>query len=146
MNTTANRRDFLKQAATIGVCACCFGTLNFIEACTTQKNITAAVTETADMASFPVSAFGDKNFITLSTKKFAEPIFIGKQADGSYVALRMYCTHKGCGLKAAPDKLVCPCHGSEFSTQGAVLKGPARDPLQSFRVSVEGQTVIVHFA
>jgi len=97
------------------------------------------------MLSIPANSFSGKNFITVQTKKFEEPIFIGKQPDGSYAALRMYCTHKGCALNAAPDKLVCPCHGSEFTTSGAVTKGPATTPLQSFKVSADSQSIIVHF-
>ena len=27
---------------------------------------------------------------------------------------------------------ICPCHGSEYSTSGTVLRGPASAPLQSF--------------
>ena len=27
---------------------------------------------------------------------------------------------------------VCPCHGSQYSTSGAVLNGPATQPLRQF--------------
>jgi cytochrome b6-f complex iron-sulfur subunit len=142
VNTT--RREFLKQAGTLGACICCIGTMDLLSSCSTTKDI-ATTNETADMVSVPAGSFAEKNFIAVQTKKFEEPLYISKQADGSYLALRMLCTHKGCTLNAAPDELKCPCHGSEFSTAGAVLKGPAKDPLQSFRVTTENQNVIVHF-
>jgi len=100
------------------------------------------------MFSLPISSFGDQNFITVQTKKFEAPIFIMKEPDGSYIALSMKCTHKGCTVRVPKDnaeKLVCPCHGSEFSTEGNVLRGPAAKPLQSFPVTTENKNVIVHF-
>jgi Rieske Fe-S protein len=40
------------------------------------------------------------------------------------------CTHMGCILDLSGNKLLCPCHGSEFSLDGKVLVGPARDNLE----------------
>jgi cytochrome b6-f complex iron-sulfur subunit len=142
MNTTT-RRDFLKQAGTFSACVCTMGAMSMLNSCAATKTI--AATETDNTASFEVKSFGDQNFVVIQTKKFDKPIFIGKQADGSYVALQMLCTHKGCTLRADPDKLACPCHGSQFTTTGAVIKGPATKPLQNFRVTVDSQSVIVHF-
>ncbi|MEZ5205428.1 MAG: FAD-dependent oxidoreductase [Acidimicrobiales bacterium] len=41
------------------------------------------------------------------------------------------CTHLGCRLvsNAAEASWDCPCHGSRFDTDGAVLEGPAVEPL-----------------
>ncbi len=140
-----SRLEFLKEAVAISAGACCLGAINFFESCSTSKKVTIEIKETADMVSFSASSFADRTFITIPTKKFVEPIFIGKQSDGSYIALRMYCPHKGCAVNVTPEKLVCPCHGSEFSMNGSVLKGPSTDPLQSFRVSTGNQSVTVHF-
>jgi len=126
------------------------GALSFLASCSTSKKATAAIppfTETADMLTLSASAFSDKNYVIIQSKKFEQPIYIAKQPDGSYSALKMYCTHKGCEVKAAPDKFICPCHGSEFSLHGDVLKGPATQPMISFPVSVdENNNVIVHFS
>ena len=143
---TASRREFLKQAGTFGACMCCLGAISLLDSCAASKNI--AGTETSEVISFPASSFADKEYITIQAKKFEEPIFVSKQSDGSYVALRMLCTHKGCTIvipQDKPGKLLCPCHNSEFSTLGIVLKGPAIMPLQSFNVTTESQLVIVHF-
>ena len=46
--------------------------------------------------------------------------------DGSQVfAVSMVCTHLGCLVKATESGFDCPCHGSKFAKDGAVLKGPA---------------------
>jgi cytochrome b6-f complex iron-sulfur subunit len=142
MNTTT-RRDFLKQAGAFGACVCTMGAMSMLNSCAAAKTI--ATTETDNSASFGIKSFGDQNFVVIQTKKFDKPIFVGKQADGSYVALQMLCTHKGCTLRGGSDKLTCPCHGSEFTTTGTVIKGPATKPLQSFRVTADLQSVIVHF-
>ena len=41
------------------------------------------------------------------------------------------CTHMGCilTLDDKNQKLLCPCHSSEFKLTGEVLEGPARDNL-----------------
>jgi menaquinol-cytochrome c reductase iron-sulfur subunit len=51
------------------------------------------------------------------------------------------CPHLGCayGWQADKKKFVCPCHGSEFTLQGDVIKGPARRPLDRCSTKVEGK-------
>jgi len=57
------------------------------------------------------------------------------------------CTHKGCSLaKGNLDgtTVTCPCHGSQFDvTSGAVLRGPAQQPVRSRLVQVEGADLLV---
>ena len=42
------------------------------------------------------------------------------------------CTHQGCVLRRdeALDSWDCPCHGSRFQDDGAVIQGPATTPLE----------------
>jgi nitrite reductase/ring-hydroxylating ferredoxin subunit len=40
-------------------------------------------------------------------------------------AVSTVCTHLGCIVKSVPDGFDCPCHGSKFSKDGFVLRGPA---------------------
>ncbi len=40
-------------------------------------------------------------------------------------AISTICTHLGCIVKPIDDGFDCPCHGSKFAKDGAVLKGPA---------------------
>lgn len=50
------------------------------------------------------------------------------------------CTHLGCAYhwEAAKKAFVCPCHGSMFSEEGAVLSGPAPRPLDRLVTKIEG--------
>jgi len=42
-----------------------------------------------------------------------------------------HCTHLGCEInRLENNKLVCPCHGSEFDLDGNAVKGPAYKSLK----------------
>ena len=50
------------------------------------------------------------------------------------MAMYYRCSHLGCTVPYEPatGRFVCPCHGSEFSTDGEVLNEPAPRPLDLF--------------
>jgi glycine/D-amino acid oxidase-like deaminating enzyme/nitrite reductase/ring-hydroxylating ferredoxin subunit len=54
-----------------------------------------------------------------------------RDADGGLHSVSMRCTHLGCLVRfnAAETSWDCPCHGSRFDVDGAVLEGPAVHPL-----------------
>ena len=58
--------------------------------------------------------------------------------DMQAAAFTAVCTHAHClvGYDAGARRLVCPCHGSEYSTDGVVLKGPAIAPLATFAATL----------
>ncbi|HEX6713176.1 MAG TPA: FAD-dependent oxidoreductase [Thermoleophilaceae bacterium] len=55
-----------------------------------------------------------------------------RDEDGGLHAVSLRCTHLGCLLRfnAAETSWDCPCHGSRFDVDGAVLEGPAVSPLE----------------
>jgi nitrite reductase/ring-hydroxylating ferredoxin subunit len=59
-------------------------------------------------------------------------------ASGHLYAFDDTCTHRGCSLakgKLDGTTLTCACHGSQFDvTTGAVLRGPANQPVRSRQV------------
>jgi nitrite reductase/ring-hydroxylating ferredoxin subunit len=61
---------------------------------------------------------------------------------GSLHAFDDVCTHQGCSLAEGDlDGTIveCPCHGSQLDvTSGAVVNGPAADPVDTFEVREEG--------
>lgn len=66
---------------------------------------------------------------------------IAVEVGGEVVAYSTICTHEGCtvGWDADEQQLACPCHGSRFDAAdgGAVISGPAREPLPSVQVVVD---------
>jgi len=67
--------------------------------------------------------------------------------DGRLHAFDDTCTHAGCSLadgELEGTVVTCPCHGSRFdATSGAVLGGPALEPVRSHAVTTAGDDVLV---
>ncbi|MBW3535300.1 MAG: Rieske (2Fe-2S) protein [Gemmatimonadetes bacterium] len=73
----------------------------------------------------------------------AQPILLLPGTEGGWVALHARCTHRGCQPDPVGERLVCPCHGSEFSLEGDVLEGPADRPLRRFPVREDGDRIVI---
>jgi nitrite reductase/ring-hydroxylating ferredoxin subunit len=67
-------------------------------------------------------------------------------AGGHLLAVDDACSHAGCSLAEGEldgTTVTCPCHGSQFDvTSGTVLRGPARLPVRSRTVHVEGPDLL----
>jgi len=98
-----------------------------------------------DGLSVPESAIGADG-VFVPAPGLGRPLWIGRDAAGTLVALLASCTHRGCQPEPVGARLVCPCHGSEFSRSGEVLKGPAAQPLRRYPSRIEGGQVIVRIA
>ena len=61
---------------------------------------------------------------------------------GGFCATQAKCTHRGGPLnegKLDGSTVTCPWHGSQFNVcTGAVLRGPATEPVKRYRVVVDG--------
>ena len=64
----------------------------------------------------------------------------------SVIALNSMCTQQGCSVEWEDGTFACPCHGSEFNTDGSVATGPATDPLSSYEAIIDGDVVLVKAA
>jgi nitrite reductase/ring-hydroxylating ferredoxin subunit len=60
-----------------------------------------------------------------------EPVAAYRNEQGELMIVSGRCTHMGCALKwnGAESSWDCPCHGSRFRPDGAVIEGPATAPL-----------------
>ena len=61
-----------------------------------------------------------------------ERVAASRDDDGRLHVVSARCTHLGCIVSWNPAERSwdCPCHGSRFSADGAVLEGPAVEPLE----------------
>jgi cytochrome b6-f complex iron-sulfur subunit len=52
------------------------------------------------------------------------------------------CTHAGCGVRYdhVNKVLDCPCHGSQYTLTGMVLRGPAFKPLTRYQTQLDAST------
>jgi len=123
-----NRRDFVALTA-LTVCAC-------------------ALAEETALADPPTAAFDAGPITDFATEgifdKFAKPQkFLLIRKGSKLTALSANCTHKNCVLKPKDDNLRCPCHGSIFTPEGDVTKGPAKTSLGRFKVTIDAQNHVI---
>jgi cytochrome b6-f complex iron-sulfur subunit len=72
-------------------------------------------------------------------------IIIIRSTDTVYIALSKVCTHSQCTVtyNSSSKEIPCPCHGSKFNTEGAVLNGPAASPLKKYNVKLNGNILTI---
>jgi cytochrome b6-f complex iron-sulfur subunit len=74
-----------------------------------------------------------------------DTILVVRTSDTEVVAVSAICTHDGCeNLYTASSKTFdCPCHGSQFSLTGTVLRGPARRSLKVYAATLASNTITI---
>ena len=71
-------------------------------------------------------------------------VVVTQPVTGDYQAFSAVCTHSGCLINQVADGTInCPCHGSKFSLDGAVLNGPAARPLIAEPITVRGDSIVL---
>ena len=137
------RRKFIKTMSGSTLALCCGGIgLNILmDGCTPIKHVQISVKN--NKIELGKSEFNENQFVVISDDKLATSIYLNKVNDTSYNALLMLCTHKNCDVRPTGSFLTCPCHGSEFSNDGKVLKGPAKKRLTEYFVQVNGTNIII---
>jgi Rieske Fe-S protein len=92
----------------------------------------------------PVGA-GNISALSVGTMLAMGNVVVARDAGGVY-AMSNVCTHAGCLLQDSSQTvsagLYCPCHGSAFDGNGGVARGPARDPLQHYAVTIAADGTI----
>jgi len=66
-------------------------------------------------------------------------LIVENKANNKLVAVSPLCLHRNCVVdwEQETQHFICPCHGSEFGSDGKVINGPAEEGLKSFEVKVE---------
>ncbi len=115
-------------------------------ACVKGDPLPAAAGGTVTFALADHPALAELGGSTLAHVPAASDCLILLRVDETTVAaLSSVCTHQGCDVGYSSDarKLVCPCHGSEYGLDGAVLKDPAPRPLRRYPTSFDGTRIVV---
>lgn len=76
---------------------------------------------------------------------YSGDIVIIRTSQSNFAALSRICTHQGCTVSynSSAKKMICPCHGAQFSTSGSVLQGPATRALTTYPVTINGTNLII---
>jgi Rieske Fe-S protein len=69
---------------------------------------------------------------------------VARTSADAFTAVTATCTHQSCTITGFENSdYVCPCHGSRFTTSGAVVNGPAQRALQQFATTFDGTVLTV---
>ena len=82
---------------------------------------------------------------TAGASVVVQGIIIANIGNNTFIALDSTCTHMGCtiGYNLASNTFPCPCHGSVYSTTGAVINGPAPGAVKSHTVTKSGTILTI---
>jgi nitrite reductase/ring-hydroxylating ferredoxin subunit len=113
----------------------------------TEREIMRTNTE-ANVASSPAkSEVLNDNQFRIAPVPAGSGLLVGDAAvfnvAGRFCATQGKCTHRGGPLNEGTldgSTVTCPWHGSQFNVcTAAVLRGPATEPVKTYRVIVEGE-------
>jgi Rieske Fe-S protein len=129
------RRDFVRRlpVVTAGLAA---GSTTILTGCSGAPYVVPTVGPAS--LSFTSTALGPDGDAFLQSPGMDRPVYVRRLTSGELVAVLAACTHRGCQPEPAADRLLCPCHGSEFTFTGDVLNGPADEPLLRYEVEESG--------
>jgi len=89
----------------------------------------------------------DQKGQVVDQKFVSGPLLVVRNPDSpdTLAAVNATCTHKACLVDWQADQkvFVCLCHDSKFAMDGKVLQGPATEPLKTYEVKLEGDSVLV---
>lgn len=140
-----SRRDVLQG---LGVAA--VGALVVAAGCEGEASLPTATSsrcgagrclDLGDAANQELTAAGGAMLVDASD----DTIMVIRISDTQVVALSAICTHAGCAMDydASQHRLDCPCHDSQFSTDGKVLRGPAIRPLRVYSAMLANNMITI---
>ncbi len=141
-----DRRDFLKALAASGGAAA-LGT--FLAACApsvTSGGSSSGSGITVDLTKPENSSLAIVGGALALDANSLDPkgLLLYRLNESTVLAFSRKCTHMGCVVGAFQNGVsTCPCHGSQYDTNGKVIKGPAPNPLKTYTATVSGTTVTI---
>lgn len=107
---------------------------------------TTQAPSTSPVSMGPASALDQAGFV-LNKDTPLGPVLVTRDATNpdALKAVNPTCTHKGCVVdwKGEQKEFVCPCHEARFAADGAVLGGPASQPLATYEARLENGNILV---
>ena len=91
----------------------------------------------------PLEGFKESNFQLLRVSNYDFDIAVQKAEDGTHSALVLRCTHAGEPVRHTGDTFYCSAHGSRFSAAGAVITGPAEEPLLQLATRTDATNIYI---
>jgi len=137
------RRDFIRNCTMM--CAGAIGLAALTQGCGSIHYATSSLESNKikiNKTEFISLKNVERTFVVVRSEALQFPICLYKKND-NYNAVYMQCTHQGCELNPNKNSLVCPCHGSEFSTDGRVQNPPADKDLKQFKIITDNENIYI---
>jgi cytochrome b6-f complex iron-sulfur subunit len=76
---------------------------------------------------------------------YKDGVIVARTNAGTFLAVSSACSHQGTAVlyELSQNRFHCPNHGSDFTSGGAVINGPASAPLKSYNASLNGNILHV---
>ncbi len=136
-----NRRLFLQRLEAAGAAAACGAAGLSFTGCIGFHYVNATVR--GNTVAIARREFESARFALVDVPGLPLPLYVYKDDKAGFSAVSTRCMHRGCQVEPVDGHLICPCHGSEYTNQGEVLKGPTLLPLQRYTVTADEETVVV---
>jgi cytochrome b6-f complex iron-sulfur subunit len=136
-----DRKEFL---ASLGIGAAAFVCLSGLQGCQVNNPVSAAPTNvdfTLDLTDPANSALKNNGGYI-----YKSGIIVARTTSGTFVAVYSACTHEGTTVtfESSNNRFHCAAHGSNFSTNGSVINGPANQALHQYNLSLTGNSLRVY--
>lgn len=92
-----------------------------------------------------LSELQDNKFKIIRVSGADYDIGVQKLDDASYRVLLLLCPHANQPLTKTGDGFLCTLHGSRFSADGAVTKGPSSEPVPTLNYSIVDKNMIIDY-
>ena len=129
MTGLVERRAFLVACAAVPFAGAC-ARMSYVSSRLDGARVVVARTD-VDVTGFALVDVAGLNF----------PVYVHRHAPDRYTAVLTRCMHRGCTVEPEQGRLVCPCHGSEYTAAGEVLKGPTQRALVPYPVESDATSL-----
>lgn len=132
---TDSRRKFLQQVGALVAGGIAAGAL--LEGCASGGPTVYRYTPSGNTIDLFLSwypeLFKTGGAVELQLTGTEQSIVIVRVAIDRFTAVSPVCQHQGCKVDLGENLFRCPCHGSKYALDGALLGGPSEKPLVSYR-------------
>lgn len=140
-----DRKEFIKNSCT-GVCAALssgFVMSAILSACKAPLGVIKTSSKD-NMITVPIKEFESGDYKLVRVSNYDYDLAIQKEADGTFSTLVLKCTHAGHPVTKTGNSYYCTLHGSQFSHEGKVLKGPASVDLTKLKTITDKDKVLIY--
>ena len=135
------RKEFIKKSCTLCVLLGAGSLIATLDSCASLPIFKVDVKD--NKVAIPVALFEQQDMQIIRPRGNEYDVALHKNADGTYTALLLTCTHAENPLSSTGNGFVCNLHGSTFDKNGAVTMGPAEHPLKRYPTTIVNNEIII---